>query len=288
MASIKLKFDFFQVGSSNDESQSLLNSLATVAAMPNDQNRNVTLAGYPVRAASLLSERSLWFGDMQKIRLNNLPTKASLNGVVNQLDFDDDEGIGEHTAFVFRTSDRVLGVQRNHYGVPASRIIRYFHELAPAQEMLPVISPFIRTDTLRRFASMNEVKKIEMRIAGVDDPSKIANADSSLEHLASLGDLLKAPYISFSASVGNQKKHLSIASIKSFVQSVLGSQNATALRVSGDAGELDLLQDRIFEEVEITVAGDRIDFLSFEQRKLAISEALRKAAQELSTYAPLN
>ena len=57
---------------------------------------------------------------MLRIRLNESHVRAKLSGETAELELDEDEGLGEETAFVFHHVPGILIVQRNRSGVTAS------------------------------------------------------------------------------------------------------------------------------------------------------------------------
>jgi hypothetical protein len=99
-----------------------------VDATPPDDNRNLEVGTNPAR----LQVSGVWNqcreGEMVRIRMDTLPRKASLDGALEDLDFGDDEGLGEETAFLYHPPTRILAIQRNRTGVSASSLVWYFKE----------------------------------------------------------------------------------------------------------------------------------------------------------------
>src|SRR5580704_9270886 len=99
-----------------------------VEESPRDDGRNLEIGPDPAR----LQESGIWNhcheGEMVRIRMDMLPRKASLDGALEDLDFEDDEGLGEETAFLYHPPTQVLALQRNRSGVSASGLAWYVKE----------------------------------------------------------------------------------------------------------------------------------------------------------------
>ncbi len=105
-----LHADFFTVETERCDFASIL---GTVNGMSGKARNFVTNSGDPIRLKkmSIRSEgrRRFFAGDMVKIRMTNLPTRIDQRGSEREIDFHDDEGIGEETAFFFDYTNDEIG-----------------------------------------------------------------------------------------------------------------------------------------------------------------------------------
>jgi Family of unknown function (DUF6731) len=142
-----VKFDFFKV--TMPDGTDLDAGLQKVHGMKNDKTRTLDLGGRHVRLQESEFGHGLWEFEMLHIRMDGIPAKASLDGAIEVFDLDDDEGIGEESAFVYHVGTKTLVVQRNKFGVSSGTLGRYFEKLLCIQDKIE-IDPLIQEGALAR------------------------------------------------------------------------------------------------------------------------------------------
>jgi hypothetical protein len=112
----QIKINFYRVYMPDGAGITFEGILESVDQSPNDEGRNLLVRDCPIRLQSLNKLQQGWEGDMIRIRMNEVPIKASLAGIVEPLEFEDNEGLGEETAFIYNPLIQVLMSQRNQSG----------------------------------------------------------------------------------------------------------------------------------------------------------------------------
>jgi hypothetical protein len=288
----KIRVDFYQV---NIPESNLLfkNIIQQVSEIPDDSSRTTNVYGFSVRLQNISRQLEFWRGDLVRIRMDELPTIVSLEGDVEPIDLEDDEGIGEETAFLYHIPTNVLMLQRNRYGVSASRLARYFQVMSGEINKI-CFDPILKGDVMLRLAKMRDITKFELRVAGVDDLSYLKNEDRGVEEVLNIRETFNSPNISLTVSVGNRNESLSVEGIKRTANNLFnfaarGRSTVKKIEVSGcnddDQKEVfDLLEYWMRESVDIKPVDARI--LSYQERMQAIEEAWTRKKDELTLMFP--
>lgn len=270
-----IRADFFRVNIRDFEGD-FSTLLEQATALPdNDESRVVNISRVPFRLQSSVNVNGIWEGELVRIRMTDVPVVASLRGDLEQLELDDDEGIGEETAFLYHQQLRVLILQRNRLGVSAANLARYFSQLLNLEASI-FCDPILAGDAFQRLIEMRLIRKFELRVSGIDRMNIFHDNNLGVEEVIALQEKFCAPNISIELSVGNRRDTSLIADrIKQTARSFLGFSNdpdgqVRKIEISGkyeDDGPtevIDLLEYWIREEVEIRPANSR--FISYEER----------------------
>lgn len=242
MATRPINIDFWRV-EMPDGNRTFEDVLRAAADLPDNEQRAFTVGGAAMRLHRFSSGPNRREGEMMRIRLDEVPVRANLAGAATVFDFDDDEGVGEETAFLYHPGARVLVMQRNRFGTSASRFVGYMHE-AGQQDGLITLESVIEPATMARFNSIKQTRKFLVKVAGVDNPATIKqqNPGASVKRMADLMRDLSSPNMEIYASMGHEGGSLDTATVKAMAKSFLKIRNATPvevkqLEVSGrDAG----------------------------------------------------
>lgn len=133
---------------------------------PNDDSRIEDIGGSPMRLHEYGTSRTQRIGDVAKIRMDQVAVRMKLSGATRPIDLDDDEGLGEETAFLYDIPTRCIAVQRNRSGPSWSAIETYVSR----KTGVPIsFQPILRPDAQRRLTSMNTFKHVEVSISRVAD-----------------------------------------------------------------------------------------------------------------------
>lgn len=202
---------------------------------------------------------------MVKIRMTDLPKKSDTEGNSAELDLDDNEGLGEETAFVYHIPSRVLVLLRNRNSVSPGAFVHYFASYGAGEFTLEHI---IREDALKRFLEKGLYRKLELKLAGLDMAvEELATDDFTANEAIAISRQLQSPSIEIIASMDRKTGSLSAEMIHSVVSALRGlwgkhPEMVERIRVSGQDDEeakteiIDLLEFALREEVDITVGGD--------------------------------
>jgi hypothetical protein len=200
----QISIDFYRVTMPNG-APTFEHLIQQVSAMPYDDTRNLEIGANPAR----LQESGVWNhcheGEMVRIRMEMLPRKASLDGALEDLNFDEDEGLGEETAFLYHPPTMVLAIQRNRIGVSASALTWYFKEKGRIEEPIE-IAPVLQRGVMERLAQMQTVRRLEISVAGLDRGLILQNRGHGVADIVRLSEELRAPKVSISLSMGHQRR----------------------------------------------------------------------------------
>lgn len=127
-------------------------------------------------------------GDVQRLKMDDLPGKGSTQGDDTDLPIDDHEGVTDHTAFRYDKITKVLAYQLKGGTVPLKRFLYYvenFNNLdypLTYQEILPL-------EALRRLARLDKANKFKLVIGGNVNAKAFEKLGLSSSHILKLGEL---------------------------------------------------------------------------------------------------
>ncbi len=174
MATVKLRVDFYEVETADAED--FWHILQVANRLPKrGKRRNVEINGRTARLTIGKEFRTSFSGDIIRIRMDNLPRKATLNGDVDDLPLAADEGLGEETAFRYSAAYHILALQRNRFGVGPSAFATYFERLLDMDGTIQ-IKPILALDAETRLERMRDIRKFRLSVSG----------KSTIEHLETL------------------------------------------------------------------------------------------------------
>ena len=182
---VKVKVDFFQLQLPEGFEPSFKELSEKVSALVG-RNRNCSMYGAVIRFHKMFFENNLVEGDLIRLRMDALPVRGDLDGKIEPINFGDEEGVAEQTAFLFHPASNILLLQRNRSGVGSSTFQEYFGQKGKVPDPI-VLLPVIKSEAIRRLARFQEIRKVQIVLAKPRMAAKVAHAD-----VASLGSFLDA------------------------------------------------------------------------------------------------
>ena len=285
-----MKVNFYKVKIERDD-LTFGSLIQQVLQLPDDESRSFEVRSYPIRLQSANESSDFWAGDMIRIRMNDIPTKASLDGDTEPVSLEDDEGIGEETAFLYHVPSKILMIQRNKSGVSASALAIYFREIS--QLGCPIyLEPILAGDALRRIQKMRVIRKFEIKAAGLDRMDIFKSDNAAVNEILDLRGTYNAPNVHLALSVGNRKD--TFLKAKEVINTALGlvklsgdpESQVKTIKISGAVDDddetevIDLFEYYVKEEINIKSNNSRS--LSYQERSNALKDAWVKRADELS------
>lgn len=259
-----VRVDFFRIEGAK-AGASAKAALNAVHGMAKDVTRTLKIASVPYRAQELTHAKGVWRGDMERIRMNDVPVIAALDGRRSPIPLDGDQGIGEDTAFIYDEGTQVLAIQSHRIGMSASRWGFYFSHFSPDDTpLIPVAVP--QRDVVKDHISrLAHVKKVHVRIAGV--VNAIEATDASGSTVASIKELADtSPVIEFTMTTKERGESLPLAVAKKTLKalygaarkSIMGAEKIEKLDIvatydDDTSADGDLLRYFMREEVEVAV-----------------------------------
>jgi len=271
-----------------------------VIQLKNDESRTVDIRGVPIRLHEIYHQwGECWEGDIIRIRMTEVPVKASRRGAISAFGLSEDEGMGEQSAFLYHPQTRVLMLQSSKFGISVSDFARYFEELGNLNQSI-FVDPVIPMDALKNLNKIQEIRKFEVRAAGLENMQLLNGQDYGVQEMTRLSETFHAPQMQVSLSVGHSKnKSLSLERAKetAFALLRISTQNkkkVSKIRISGstednELASLDLLQNRLRDDIEIIPDPGRSRNVAYGKRQEAIRKAWELRQNELiSMFIPPN
>lgn len=277
----RVKIEFYRV-EMPDGAPAFNKILSSIVALPNTRRRTKDLGGRHVRLRIATESSGLWQGDLTRIRMTAIPGKAGLDGSFEPFDFADDEGLGEETAFLYHSPTRVLVIQYNHYGATPALLARYVEVMGNLDGKID-FDPAINPRVLERLAEMDEYRRLEIGLAGLDDSSILGDSGRSLTGMVDVINEFRAPVAQLVVSMGHVSGSLAKQVVMRTLRWLRKSTRVTKVKVTGredyETRIIDLVLDRLVETVEIDL--DEHRRLSYSDRKVAVHEAWNTHKNEL-------
>lgn len=280
-----LNIDFFTVEMPED-SPPFDSVLVKVGALDH-QSRNFDVGSTPVRLQHYSRSGNLIHGDLVRIRMDELPAKASLSGDVGPLNLESDEGLGEETAFLYDSRLNALLLQRNRVGVTASVFVKYFEGMAELSDPINLL-PTMRSDAMKRLDELATVRKLKLKVSGTENLRAFKKAEYGLSTLADLSSALSAPTVSIEVGMSYARGSMHVRAVKNAVKKALKLTDVEALTLDGynaleDKEVIDFIKDRMSDSVSIppSQVDGRSRSVSYYVRNAVLKEAWERAHDEL-------
>lgn len=283
----RLVIDFYRI--EVPAGYDLVEILRHASHLPNNETRTANLNGGPVRLNELADRNRKWEGDLARIRMEQLPSRASVLGPREDLDLEDHEGLGEDSAFIFDPQLRVLAMQRNRRGATPSSFARYFERIGQIEDGPIDYQLILRPDVLARLEQMQDIRKFRIKLSSLQNGA-ILRDSPTLGGAVDIIEATQAPQIDITVSVGHQwrDRRLRANRIIQAARRILRRRQAgesvdhieiKGLTADGEADEFDLITERVHQAVEVELAPNRT--LPFQRRISAVRTALREQRQYL-------
>lgn len=286
----KIKVHFYKLEIAENSGVSFEKILNQVASLPREDRYQSTVF-YPVYLYDVsLTSQGIWEGELIRHRMEELPVIGNRKCEIKDMILSDDEGIGEQTAFIYHPSTSILALQAGQYTISASGFAKYFELFDPRISKGLKLLPVFQLDAMVRFTNMVNVYELDVSIAGVGNMSSDGKTEYGINEVLDLNEAFSSPNISFKLT-GNvkQKKPLNFQRIFDFANSLIvnNKNHLNKIKIKGsndnsdDVYSIDLLKDRMVEEVYITTSAKKRN-IPYPERQLALREAWNQRFDELS------
>lgn len=285
-----IKVDFYRVEISNTGNLSFENLIQQVLDKPR-LDRIVTINAAPIWLVEASINNDCVEGDLIRLKMRDIPVKGSLQGIVENIHLTENEGLGIQSAFLYHIPTKVLLLENRKSGIYHSNFARYLSQIN--QENPPIlINPILQLEALKKLDRMTDIRKVDIRVAGLDNLAILGNDDYAVKEITEMGKYFQSPYLSLQLSVGKaRKKSLSLEKVKNFVTNLFdsGENQVEKLTITGNADDdeslyLDLLRDRMREEISHNSSSRT---LSYKERRDCIKSAWNRRKQEIIEMYPL-
>ena len=257
----------------------LLNRIEQIPLQNDARTQEIT--GDPVRLQELHHHGGYLEGDMVRTRMDTLPRRSNVEtGQLALLDLDDDEGLGEETAFLYDPATHCLTIQRNRFAVSASALATYCTEIGAFESAIS-LEPIISGDAIARLQEFDRVNRLTIKVAGLAGGRVLRETPYSLGHIAAFADDYAGPIVNIDVSMGHQRGSLArdrVRGVVEWLRRQIRDREVDVRRIevsgssSGDETQvLDLLESRIVEHRTVEISRNRI--VTYTARRNAVRAA---------------
>ena len=239
-----------------------------VSALP-IQSRLMTRHDTVHYLADLTRRNGLLYGRMVKIRMQDVPVLARLDGYVGDLPLREDEGVGEETSFLYSARHNILAMQRNWHGTRASTFLAYLEHITRVAPL--ELQAVLGEDAMRTLRRMTVIRRFEVRLANRENPEDLKGRGLSVDRMVDLLSHFAAVRIDVAIGMTGESRFKSM-NRQSVINAALSllrlrsedDRRVTRLRVLGKNEEderlevLDLIENRMREEVTVDREGRRV------------------------------
>jgi hypothetical protein len=261
---VTLNVDFWQINGGANTFAVVDRIMRECLALPAEDERRLLQGDTKAIRLQYLEKRAgIWQGDFVGIRTRAAAKRGDTAGHVESLDFRDNEGLCEETAFLVIPTMNLLILQRSRMGATSASVVRFLEHFDPMRGILDIM-PIPTQGTMEHFNQLRDVSSITVGIARVENAQGLGGENDSVSDLLKLGAALDAPRMMLQLSVGHQWKSrvLSRESVTNFVQRLLRIQHedpAVAVKkvlITGrneddERDVLDLVINRLQYNVEV-------------------------------------
>lgn len=244
--------------------------LSAVDKLPNGEPRNfVFQSSSPVRLEEYDEDEEFCSGNIVRIRMDGFPQKINIHrGGMEGLGLNEDDGLGEETAFLFHKPTQTLLLQYNRFGVTATQFETYFPAVLNKRALVN-LTTIITNEAYQSFEKKHfRSKKLEIAVAPLRNSTLFEDSgDSTAKAIKRQAELLGAPQLNLIVSVGHEhKRGLNRENLSHFINTLLSIRSAdqdsvSVLRILGanDIDEdlhskrnvlIDFITDRLFDRQE--------------------------------------
>lgn len=263
----KVKFDFFRVQTGEQSAFTFQGALNLISGLPSTQ-RTQKIDGVTFFLTQELIQHSYSAYLFTKLRMDDLPPRTRLTGERRPLDLDEDEGLGEDVAIAYSEPIQVVSIQRNRHSLSPTMIMYLIEKYAPGIDIK--LLPILRPDALERFANMGVLKKLRLRLAGMNNLDFLQNSHLSTNEKITFQEVLTEPFVDITFSVGRNQTGLTkkIREIAKFFSGAATSgetESVLAVEITGKENDesttaiIDLLQDKLIAEKQVNTKNRSID-----------------------------
>ena len=254
----------------------------------NSSRKNHKVSGVTVRLQEFSDDGIFIEGELIKIRMENLPSKATLDGEVEPFELAPDEGVGESAAFLFSKPHGILAFQRSRTAPSTNAFARYVRAMAHMHR-LPEFLPILREGVLEELKAMKEIRAVTFKVAPdrkrIDETAEAGGSFDSV--IDDLQGTFGAAEIEITLSAGHGGQKLKKSPIQRVVRRLISHRATTKkIRVDGkdeqeESTYIDMLKPRVEQDI---VLESKLRHFPFEYRIKALREAFKAQQDLLSRY----
>jgi len=285
----KITFNFWRIEMPASEPRTFESLIKKASEIDNLEDRIRDLSNFPVRMEKSEHSNNVWIGEMLKLRMDELPVKASRSSPIEDLGLDADEGVAEPNGFLFDPATKVLITHGEHYGVSASKIAEYFGEIGVVRGEIK-IEPVPTEEGWAKFSSMKDIKALTFRIGSSINPALLPKEGRGLRNIIERLADYNGLQMELTVSVGRVRSHsLDKNTIELDIAALLACHDADNNAVDkvegkgvdddGNSKSFDFLEGRMRYVANVKLGEERR--ITYSTRRTHLSDAYRKNIEEI-------
>lgn len=200
LKTIYLRIGFYQPAIVNHPPKTFDQILTEFNALPDDETRTTDVRHEPIRVQKATKVQGLWRCDMMRLRMHEDLRRGRRDGKVEPIQFEDDEGLGENTAFAYHVPSNTVIVQEFRGGVSLGMFTRYFKVLGGVSRF--ELNSLLRPDAIERLARMPEHYSLEVHLADVKDAHAYRDRNLSARKIFEMISEFRAPKAKITIEIG--------------------------------------------------------------------------------------
>ena len=205
-----------------------------------------------------------YHGDMMRISMAPPGFRAKIDGEIEAINFDADEGLAECSAFYYDFESRILVLQRNAKAVSVGQFTHYMQEVGDFQQDID-ISPVLRPTDMGKVTTLTQIRKIHISANIVDVLPTLDDVDSATQSVIQNSVLAESPGFELVLKAGREKdaslnQAVVIETLESWLkihENFADEDNEIVKKIevcgtddTGDRVEFDMLKDKMYHRAE--------------------------------------
>ena len=230
----------------------------------------------------------IWTGELFKKRTEDFPVKLDKKNAATELSFDDDEGLGESTAFLYYEAKNAIAFMRNSHVGTENTLSRFLGFIAKGVEfdMNTIVKGGDPEVILK---GMGAIKRFEVSLACPPQSNSAPAANGQAERLQGMFAQFGAKTVHILIGSDRGEANLNPKEIKDLALDVSkkaksGAIRVSKIRVTGAADDdhkfelLDLIENKLEEYEDLTITKKTIPYST---KRKAVERAFESRRTEL-------
>lgn len=285
---VSFKSDFFELVPDDPMSFALPQLFGEIEKLPPERRRRA-VKGDPALQERVTVNEHLWEGNLLRISMDDLPSRAKLTGAMRELDLDDDEGLGNENAFLYFETRKLLVLQRNRNGLSSNGFCEYYaqHSAGSSFTARPVES----LAAIEALAGLKEPKRLRVALARAEGMEAFDNLALGTRDATSIFKELNAYGITLEISVRRTGKTMALTAVADWIRRLFDAAKHGApiehIEVYGrsqndERFDLDFLDYRIHDDRPISFEpAPRSRVVPYNLRREALKSAYLSRVSEV-------
>lgn len=283
-----INIDFYRLKMPKKSQIKIEDIFKRISTFTDFKERHYDIDDFPIRLEEFNSTTYYIEGDMTKIRMDNIPPKATIDLPVSPLGLKENEGLGEQNAFLYRPDLQVLIYQSSREGIAISKFCRYIQYFADMDEPVQY-EVILEKDAYGRSESLKKMRYFAFNIANVESLKAFETQDAGVKNILSNASHFDSPtffgILSYGRYTGNLMKNNVLKTAMTLLKLYQNNPDAIKkIQVKGlneddEKTVIDMINDKMRVQKKIVDVPDR--WYTWKMRKNLLKEAMEEKINDL-------